>query len=68
MQPVIGTFELRWRRHRVDGRPPGRRESGGEPPAASLDAAVAPRAPLAARPEPAMAGARRRLDEVKPAT
>ena len=68
MQPVSGTFELRWNRHRADARPPGRRELRGEPSAVSLDATVAARATQAARPEPAMAGVRPRLDELKPDT
>ena len=68
MQPVIGTFELRWNRHRGDARPPGRRELHGEPSAVSLEATAPARAPQAARPEPAMAGARARLDEAPPAT
>jgi len=68
MQPVSGTFELRWHRHRGDARPAGRRELRGEPSAASLDATVLARVPQAARPEPALAGARRRLDEVSPDT
>jgi hypothetical protein len=66
MQPVSGTFELRWHRHRDDTRLPSRRELRGEPSAVSLDATVAMRAQRAARPEPAMAGARPRLDEVTP--
>jgi len=68
MQPVSGTFELRWDRHRGDARLPGRRELRGEPSAVSLDATVPARAPQPARPEPAMAGARPRLDELKPGT
>jgi hypothetical protein len=68
MQPVSGTFELRWDRHRGDARPLGRRELFGEPSAASLDATIPGRPPVTARPEPAMAGARRRLDEVSPET
>jgi hypothetical protein len=68
MHPVSGTFELRWYRHRGDARPLGRRDLRGEPSAASLDATVPARPPQAVRPEPAMAGARRRLDEVSPDT
>jgi hypothetical protein len=68
MQPVSGTFELRWHRHIGDARPPGRRELRGEPSAVSLDATVPVRAPRATPPEPALAGARPRLDELKPGT
>jgi hypothetical protein len=52
MQPVSGTFELRWRWHRGDARPPGRdpeREARRAEPR-----------------EPALAGPRPRLDEVPP--
>jgi hypothetical protein len=68
MQPVSGTFELRWQWHRGDARPPGRREARREPSAVSLNGAAPARGPAAPRPEPAMAAARRRLDGGSPGT
>jgi hypothetical protein len=69
MQPVSGTFELRWQWHRGDARPPGRREAHGEPSAVSLDGAAPGRLPAAARAKPAISvSARPRLDEGSPGT
>jgi hypothetical protein len=55
MQPVSGTFELRWQWHREDARPPERKPTARE-------GAVAVRE----RPDPAKAIARPRLDGVSP--
>jgi hypothetical protein len=68
MQPVSGTFELRWQWYRGDTPPPGGREANGEPSAVSLDGAAPARAPQAKRAEPAIAGRRRRIDEGSPGT
>jgi hypothetical protein len=68
MQPVSGTFELRWQWHRGDARPPGRREAHGEPSAVSLDGAAPARVLAAARAKPPAMSARRRLDEGSPGT
>ena len=50
LQPVSGTFELRWQWHRGDGQPPD-----GDPQGAEGQAR-----------EPALVGDRPRLDEVAP--
>ena len=52
MQPVSGTFALRWQGYRGDAQQQGR-----DPEGASLPAEA---------PEPALVGAERRLDEVTP--
>ncbi|HYW24444.1 MAG TPA: hypothetical protein VE953_09780 [Terriglobales bacterium] len=64
LQPVNGTFELRWQGHRGDAPRPGLGEAHGEPSAVSLDAAVPARARQSPRAEPALVGGRRPLDEV----
>lgn len=64
IQPVSGTFELRWQWHRGDAPPAGMPEAPGEPAVVSRDGAGrAPRAPA----EPAMASAGPHLDEAPPA-
>lgn len=68
MQPVSGTFELRWQWYRGDAPPPGGREASDVPSAVSLDGAAPARAPQAKRAEPAMAGTRRCIDEGSPGT
>jgi hypothetical protein len=59
MQPVSGTFELRWQWYRGDDGAPDARAPRREPSAVSLDGAAP------ARPEPALAVRWPRLDEVR---
>ena len=60
VQPVSGTFELRWQWHRGGARPQGRGDARREPSAVSLNGA----APISR--ELATAGPRRRPDEERP--
>jgi hypothetical protein len=62
IQPVSGTFELRWQGHRGNGRPAGVPEAPVEPGAVSRDGdAPAPQGPSE---EPEMASVGTHLDEV----
>ena len=65
MQPVSGTFELRWQWHRGEAGLPARPRANGKPSAVTLDGAASAPA-LTAGPEPATARARPRLDEGSP--
>jgi hypothetical protein len=61
MQPVSGTYELRWQWHRGDDLPAEPRRPEAEPSPVSPEAAP----PERREREPALAGAWRRLDEVE---
>jgi len=67
LQPVNGTFELRWQwHHRGDAARPGLRQAHREPSAVSRDGTTPARPAQAPRAEPAMAGARPPLDGGSP--